>query len=831
MPFDNYIISRSNNNSPIHHQKNNNIKNYSLINNQQDNRKSFKEKSKNFLINNISRIFVNDFKNPIKSYDKKKNLNINIPINYSQNNMVQKENQESFEKDLLKIFITIYYYEKNMSEKKENAFNSNEKYYLINPKWLLNFKKYCGCERLYHLLSSQNNNNSINYNNLDDNIDYIINNYNFNKDILNYEKKELSEELIDIKRINCSITRKYNIVFMVESIIFPSKIMELIKTCYKLDLKYLITKELIFKGNNIIYINTQSVIIIIGKLNDYNYFIPKYIFSYNTLDILKKEKNILLSDSFLINEYIKYCIPIENNKNFLNLNNEKNENLGKLIIMENKNNQNNNKQKQFNIRLTFSRNFKKHITNENNDKIRTRSHDKINEQIDANLNRFSTPYSQKTFNYFNYTTNKKKNISRQESNNSKNITQINEEFYLNQINQLKKNILKLNEEKKFIEDLLEQKNIELNNMKKNIEQFKNENNELKRIKNNLEIKLDKTNNEINYYNKLEEKNKERINDSNNKQLELLKKEEEIEKKSIMLNNKELNIIIREEEIINKNEIINKKQFEIIKKEKEIEKKNNLLNENISKLSKKKEKIENIYKKLQNEEIEISKKERKLKEKDIEILKIKKKILDKNESLKKKELQIIQKERELNNKYSEILIKEKNFNNEMKMLEDKKNLLEKEIEELVKKKKQFQNNYGDNITDKIISKLLVLLKEKDYLKINKEEEEKILKEILLNEPLLFYSSPTLIGLNNIGNISFLNSILQCLSQTKSLTNYFLNAKNRDIIINNSISLQNKNDFQLSPLYLELINNLWFKNESKSFSPYNFVNKIEEINPLL
>ena len=188
-----------------------------------------------------------------------------------------------------------------MSEKKENAFNNNEEYYLINPKWLINFKEYYNYEKLYNLLSSQNNNNSINYNNLDDNIDYIINNYNFNKDILNFEKKELSEELIDIINIKCKFIKKYNKAFMVESIIFPSTIMELIINCYKLNLKYIFIKELIFKNNNIIYINSQSVIIIIGKLNDYNYFVPKYIFSYNTLNIFKNEINIILSDSFLIN--------------------------------------------------------------------------------------------------------------------------------------------------------------------------------------------------------------------------------------------------------------------------------------------------------------------------------------------------------------------------------------------------------------------------------------------------------------------------------------------------------------------------------------------------
>ena len=39
----------------------------------------------------------------------------------------------------------------------------------------------------------------------------------------------------------------------------------------------------------------------------------------------------------------------------------------------------------------------------------------------------------------------------------------------------------------------------------------------------------------------------------------------------------------------------------------------------------------------------------------------------------------------------------------------------------------------------------------------------------DNPLIIYIEPPLIGLNNIGEICFMNSTLQCLSQTKELTN--------------------------------------------------------------
>ena len=100
-----------------------------------------------------------------------------------------------------------------------------------------------------------------------------------------------------------------------------------------------------------------------------------------------------------------------------------------------------------------------------------------------------------------------------------------------------------------------------------------------------------------------------------------------------------------------------------------------------------------------------------------------------------------------------------------------------------------------------------------------------------KPISTYKKPTLIGLNNIGATCYLNSTLQCLSQTKVLTDYFLLEKNRDKIINNNIALKNRNELQLCPIYLDLIENLWKKNASnKSFSPNQFMNTIEAMNPL-
>ena len=107
-------------------------------------------------------------------------------------------------------------------------------------------------------------------------------------------------------------------------------------------------------------------------------------------------------------------------------------------------------------------------------------------------------------------------------------------------------------------------------------------------------------------------------------------------------------------------------------------------------------------------------------------------------------------------------------------------------------------------------------------------EKKEKEIQGNI-LKIYKEPMLIGLNNIGAISYINSILQCLSQTPALINYFLNDSNKGVIMNNNINKENKNLPQLSPVFLKLIKILWDKNKKgSSFSPYDFMETVEKIN---
>ena len=206
--------------------------------------------------------------------------------------------------------------------------------------------------------------------------------------------------------------------------------------------------------------------------------------------------------------------------------------------------------------------------------------------------------------------------------------------------------------------------------------------------------------------------------------------------------------------------------------------------------------------------------------------------------------------------------ELNENNYKKQLEKKdeeisklqKELMGKNIELEGYKKQKLDLPNKNNLFLKSNKKQKVLIKQKTNPKIlskNKEEEtdkqiieeyekmkienknlklriEELEKELMKYQK--FFNTPALIGLNNIGATCFMNSTLQCLSQTKKLTKYFLNEKNKEKIINNNIANNNKNDLQLSPVYLELIHKLWDINGPKSFSPNEFMNTIEKMNPL-
>ena len=295
------------------------------------------------------------------------------------------------------------------------------------------------------------------------------------------------------------------------------------------------------------------------------------------------------------------------------------------------------------------------------------------------------------------------------------------------------------------------------------------------------------------------------------------------------------------EFINENDSLKSQIKEL---EKKIEEKDKKINEQI-----------NQYKKMDSQYMKINEKQKFYREKEIneykeiivkiseemkknninniaiekELQKLKKSDKDKykQDMINKKDL--IKLEKELKERENMIKEKEKEINQKIAFLEDKENIIEKESNENKKRKSQFQKDIEENIKLKKENEELIKRNEELEKEIKKKESQ--LKSYCgKGKAIEGYTAPTLIGLNNIGATCFMNSTLQCLSQTYDLTKYFLNEKNEQRIINNNFALKDKNSMQLSPIYLDLIKKLWNKKESKSFSPQAFLNVIVKMNPL-
>ena len=116
---------------------------------------------------------------------------------------------------------------------------------------------------------------------------------------------------------------------------------------------------------------------------------------------------------------------------------------------------------------------------------------------------------------------------------------------------------------------------------------------------------------------------------------------------------------------------------------------------------------------------------------------------------------------------------------MKTIDD----LKKEIDNLKQKNKMFGEEREKNKKQKENNSNTIQEKDQQLFKHNKVDTNLVLERI---------REIKLVGLKNIGQISFINSVLQCLFQIKPLINYF---KNQNYINNN---------LKLTSAFQELIN---------------------------
>ena len=165
----------------------------------------------------------------------------------------------------------------------------------------------------------------INYNDLDFKLENTI------RDIsekIQIEKKPLNRKLLNFNSCLCMYqynNKKYSFIF--EGIIFPSKIMNIIKNVYN-EFEFVQKKNIIFKENFIYYINKEKIIV--GIFNKNALFKPKFVFIYNSCDLLEEEKNKMILSN--INDYLKQK-NCDNHSKIQKLVDEKGELLGLLFIL------------------------------------------------------------------------------------------------------------------------------------------------------------------------------------------------------------------------------------------------------------------------------------------------------------------------------------------------------------------------------------------------------------------------------------------------------------------------------------------------------------------
>jgi hypothetical protein len=214
-------------------------------------------------------------------------INNNEEISYETEENINNNTDE----DILKIFIKIFYYEKDFLLYINEIISKNQKFNLIKPDWIIKFKNYYNYELLYDLLSDYDNKRKgINYFNLDEHINEIL---LYSKNDIKVDKIDLPENLITSDSINPLVLNKNNKIFYYgKSYLIPCELMDSIK---KYLFKNSITnkpKEIFSSKENNIFI-IDSFNIILGNINKNLIFIPEYIFSYDSKDILNEEKDII----------------------------------------------------------------------------------------------------------------------------------------------------------------------------------------------------------------------------------------------------------------------------------------------------------------------------------------------------------------------------------------------------------------------------------------------------------------------------------------------------------------------------------------------------------
>ena len=171
-----------------------------------------------------------------------------------------------------------------------------------------------------------------------------------------------------------------------------------------------------------------------------------------------------------------------------------------------------------------------------------------------------------------------------------------------------------------------------------------------------------------------------------------------------------------------------------------------------------------------------------------------------------------KKNNLRKKLEELKKREEDLKNEEKIIQEKENKFKEFKEKHSKEKSELDEK----------KKLFNIEKEEKEKTLNKREKELKAKEEKLKleeDKYTRKNRPILIGLNNIGATCYMNASLQCLSNTKKLTEYFLT------------NYEDNRNKIMSHQYYKLIKHLWNEeNNNISYSPNSFKDVLSKENPL-
>ena len=395
------------------------------------------------------------------------------------NNLYNNNSNEALKVEIKTILIFMYYYEKDAKLKKKEFFNHiKDTFYLVNHDWINEFKKHYHYQEFYDKLNKDYFFKFKRY----DNVDVQMNDIILKLNDITFDKLNLSEDLSNVEKIKPFLEEKYNVKYYKISFIMPSKIMNLIKNLFTNKEQLFQSTEILFKKDYIYIIESNNIYV--GNLNDELLFIPKYIFSYNSIDLIEEEKaklNLSSLEEYMKKNKCKIYLSEQQMKN------QNNETIGKLIILSDES------------------------TN-----CRTKIFDNTNYKDQTNDSTYSSPRIPSNNNKNNNINNeieiKNKDIIKEENKNERIIIQLK-----NEINELKKdNYINIGEIKKQIREEMLNEIInenqklkeELNAAKNAIVQLKEENDKnkkeiqnQKKLINENEKKFDYL---FNYINKLNE---------------------------------------------------------------------------------------------------------------------------------------------------------------------------------------------------------------------------------------------------------------------------------------------------------------------------------------